>query len=133
MAKQIETTGPIRIGPVTIGDKEADVRPFEIQNFEFGRINDHLRQNPAVQRYVVPDALVSSCSQCCMPEINGRPNILGKLFRESRKDRGCRFCPVSMASAWLPARRSDGSYIKNQNGRILSESDMINIAMDGET
>ena len=90
-------TPPVQAGSITFGEIEAEILPFENKMFEFDRINEHLRGNPAARSHVIPNALVSSCSECCMEKINGQPNILGKLFRASRKGKGCRFCPVSMA------------------------------------
>lgn len=125
-------TPPIRIGSMTIGDKTADIMPFETAGFSFDQINEHLARNPADCGHIVPDAMVSSCSECCMETINGRPNIIGRLFRESRKGQGCRNCPVSLASEKLPARDADGNYIRDRSGRILSEADVIRMAEDGE-
>lgn len=125
-------TPPIQIGNMIFGELESEVRPFENRAFTFDRINEYLRKNPAVRTHVIPDAIISSCSECCMEQINGQPNILGKLFRTSRKGKGCRFCPVSMASEKLPARRCDGQYIRDKHGRILSEADIVRMAEDGE-
>lgn len=125
-------TPPIRAGGTTFGIMEAEVLPFEDGTFDFSRINEYLARNPAAQGHVVPDALVSSCSECCMAEIDGRPNILGRLFRESRRGKGCSGCPVSMASEKLPARMADGTYARDRSGRILSEADVVRIAEDGE-
>lgn len=125
-------TPPVQAGSITFGEIEAEILPFENKMFEFDRINEHLRRNPAARSHVIPNALVSSCSECCMKKINGQPNILGKLFRASRKGKGCRFCPVSMASEKLPARRGNGQYIRDKHGRILSEADIVRIAEDGE-
>lgn len=125
-------TPPVQAGSITFGEIEAEILPFENKMFEFDRINEHLRGNPAARSHVVPNALISSCSECCMEKINGQPNILGKLFRASRKGKGCSQCPVAIASENLPARRADGRYIRNRNGRILSEADIVRMAEDGE-
>lgn len=125
-------TGRIWAGGRVFGDLEAEVLPFEDGTFDFERVNEYLLKNPAIRRHIVPDAIVSSCSECCMAEINGKPNILGLMFRKSRQDKGCSGCPVSMASEKLPARKADGSYLKDANGRVLSEADMVRMAEDGE-
>lgn len=125
-------TGPIRIGNKTFGAEEAEVLPFEDRTFDFARVNEYLAKNPAVRQHVVPDAMVSSCSECCMEEINGRPNILGRMFRKSREGKGCSGCPVSLASEKLPARMADGSFVRGRGGRVLSEADIVRIAEDGE-
>lgn len=125
-------TGPIQIDGKTFGAEEAGVLPFENGTFDFARVNEYLARNPAVRQHVVPDALVSSCSECCMAEINGKPNILGYLFRKSREGKGCSGCPVSLASEKLPARMADGSFARDKAGRILSEADVVRIAEDGE-
>lgn len=125
-------TGPIRAGGMAFGETEAGVLPFEDATFDFARVNEYLYKNPAVRQHIVPDALVSSCSECCMAEIDGRPNILGMLFRKSREGRGCSGCPVSLASEKLPARMADGGFARDKTGRILSEADVIRIAEDGE-
>lgn len=125
-------TPPIQAGNMIFGDTEAEVLPFEDRTFDFAHVNEYLYKNPAVRQHVVPDALVSSCSECCMAEINGKPNILGMLFRKSREGRGCSGCPVSLASEKLPARMADGSFARDKAGRILSEADVIRIAEDGE-
>ncbi len=124
-------TPPIRAGELVFGEKEADAAPFEIASFDFSRINEYLAKNPAVREHVVPDALVSSCSECCMETINGRPNVLGMLFRKSREGKGCRLCPVSMASERLPARKADGTYLTDARGNVLSRADAVRIAEDG--
>lgn len=126
-------TPPLLAGGLVFGEKEAEVLPFEDGTFDFARANEYLAENPAVRSHVIPDALVSSCSECCMAEINGRPNILGRLFRESRKGRGCSGCPVAMAAEKLPARMADGTYLRDGRGRILSEADAVRMAEDGET
>lgn len=125
-------TNPIRVNNHAIGDKESEVKPFENHMFDFGKINEYLAKNPAVQKHVVPDAMVSSCSECCMETINGQPNVLGYLFRKSRGKQGCHLCPVALASERLPARDAEGNYLKNSHGKILSEADMIRTAEDGE-
>ena len=125
-------TPPIQAGDMIFGDAEAEVLPFEDRTFDFAHVNECLYKNPAVRQHVVPDAMVSSCSECCMEEINGKPNILGYLFRKSREGKGCSGCPVSLASEKLPARMADGSFARGRDGRILSEADVIRIAEDGE-
>lgn len=125
-------TNHIRVNNHTIGDKESEVKPFENNMFDFAHINEHLAKNPAVQKHIIPDAMVSSCSECCMETINGQPNLLGYLFRKSRGKQGCHLCPVSLASESLPARNADGNYIKNSHGKILSEADVVCMAEDGE-
>lgn len=126
-------TPPIEIGGKTFGDMEARVAPFEDAGFDFARANEYLAGNPAARRHVVPDAIVSSCSECCMEEIDGKPNILGRMFRKPREGLGCRFCPVSLAGDRLPARKADGTYLKDRHGRVLSESEAVRMAEDGET
>lgn len=125
-------TKPIRINDHTIGDKESNGKPFESHAFDFAHINEHLARNPATRRHVVPDAMVSSCSECCMDTINGRQNTLGYLFRKSREPMGCHLCPVAAASELLPARDAEGNYMLNENNEILSEADVIRMAEDGE-
>lgn len=131
MAKQEPVTPPIQIGQIVLGSKTGTIEPFEDATADFAHINDYLIKNPAYQQHVIPDALVSSCSQCCMETINGQPNILGRLFRKSRGDLGCHRCPVSMASEKLPARDSAGNYVRNKHGQILSEAAVIRMAEDG--
>lgn len=125
-------TKPVKAGNHVIGDKGSEIKPFENSTFNFTHINEHLAKNPAVRTHVIPDAMVSSCSECCMETINGQPNILGYLFRKSRGKQGCHLCPVSLASESLPARDADGNYIKNSHGKILSEADVVRMAEDGE-
>lgn len=125
-------TNPIQAGNYIIGDKESEIKPFENHTFDFTHVNEYLAMNPAVQKHIIPDAMVSSCSECCMETINGQPNLLGYLFRKSRGGQGCHLCPVSLASESLPARDSDGNYLKNSHGKILSEADMIRTTEDGE-
>lgn len=125
-------TPHLKVGTITIGTTEANNRPFENNIADFEHINDHLRKNPAYKKHIIPDALVSSCSECCMTEINGKPNILGLLFRKSRKGKDCRNCPVSNASAHLPARDAVGNLIQNHQEKILSESDIVQIAENNE-
>lgn len=124
-------TPPVRAGDIVFGEIESDVLPFENAAFDFARVNEYLTKNPAVRQHVVPDALVSSCSECCMPEINGQPNVIGMLFRKSREGKGCHLCPVAMASERLPARTGDGSYLTDKSGRALSEADAVRMAEDG--
>lgn len=124
-------TEPIQIGNHTIGDKESEVKPFKNHAFDFARVNEYLIKNPAVRQHVIPDAMISSYSECCMETINGQPNLLGRMFRKSREHLGCHLCPVSLASERLPARDSNGKYVKNNNGKILSETDVVRMAEDG--
>lgn len=125
-------TGPIQAGDMIFGDTEAEILPFEDRTFDFAHVNEYLYKNPAVRQHVVPDALVSSCSECCMEEINGKPNILGYLFRKSREGKGCSGCPVAAASEKLPARKADGTLLRDAGGRVLSEADAVRMAEDGE-
>lgn len=127
-----DETGPLQIGETVIGLDEADAFPFENSLFDFSRINEYLAKNPAVLTHIVPDSIINSCSECCMESINGFPNILGRMFRKSRKDKGCSGCPVLMASEKLPARMADGSFVRDRNEKILSEADVVRIAEDGE-
>ena len=124
-------TPPVKAGGITFGDAEAVVLPFENAAFDFARVNEYLIRNPAVRQHFVPDAMVSSCSECCMAEINGRPNVIGMLFRKSREGKGCSLCPVAAASERLPARMADGTYLKDESGRVLSEADAVRMAEDG--
>lgn len=124
-------TPPLRAGSLVFGETEAEVLPFENAGFDFARVNGYLIKNPAVRQHVVPDALVSSCSECCMETINGQPNVIGRMFRKSREGKGCSFCPVGMASEKLPARKADGTYLRDACGRILSEADAVRMAHDG--
>ena len=126
-------TPPIRIDGHVFGESGSDIRPFENAQFDFAKANEYLIKNPAAQQHVIPDALVSSCSECSMETINGQPNLLGRLFRESRKNKGCHRCPVAMAAERLPARTGDGAYLRSRDGRILSEADAVRMAEDGET
>lgn len=130
MAEQAHTP-PIRAGGITIGETEAEVLPFENGSFDFARVNEYLTRNPAVRQHIIPDAMVSSCSECCMESINGQPNVIGRMFRKSRKGKGCHLCPVSMASEKLPARAGDGGYLRDASGRVLSEADAVRMAEDG--
>lgn len=124
-------TPPVKTGNLTFGETEAEVFPFENNTFDFARVNEYLAKNPAVRQHVVPDALISSCSECCMETVNGRPNILGMLFRKSRDGKGCSLCPVAMASEKLPARTGSGEYLRDESGRVLSEADAVRMAEDG--
>lgn len=124
-------TKPIQVGSHTIGNKESNVKPFENHAFDFAHVNEHLARNPATRRHVVPDAMVSSCSEC-MDTINGRQNTLGYLFRKSRGNMGCHLCPVAAASESLPARDAEGNYMMDENNEILSEADVIRMAEDDE-
>lgn len=125
-------TKPIQIDNRTIGNKESDARPFESHAFNFEHVNEYLAKNPAVRKHVVPNAMVSNCSECCMDTINGQPNILGRMFRKSRGKQGCHLCPVALASERLPARDAEGNYLKDSHGKTLSEADIIRMAEDGE-
>lgn len=125
-------TPPICVNELTLGLDEADVLPFEDATFDFANVNEYLLKNPAVRQHVIPDAMVSSCSECCMERINGRHNVLGAMFRKSRKGKSCSGCPVSIASEKLPARRADGSYLRSRSGQLLSKADVVRMAEDGE-
>lgn len=126
-------TKPLQVNTVTIGNKETKVQPFENHTLDFAKINEYLVKNPAVRQHVIPDAMVSSCSECCMDAINGQPNLLGRMFRKSRGRLGCHLCPVLLASEHLPARDSNGNYLKNGDGKTLSEADVVRMAEDGTT
>lgn len=122
-------TQPIKTGPVIIGSMESHVMPFEDATADFAHINDYLRKNPAYRTHIIPDSIVSSCSQCCMAEINGQPNILGMLHRKAHPH--CKGCTVPAAAEQLPARMSDGRFLKDHAGRILSKADAVRMAEDG--
>lgn len=128
----IGTTKPIRICHKVFGKAEAEAKPFEIAEYDFTNRNERLAKNPADSGHRIPDAIVSSCSECCMKEVNGRQNLLGWLFQRSRGEEGCRNCPVSLASCKLPARMADGKALTDDSGNVLSEADIVQAAYDEE-
>ena len=101
------TTDPIAVGPVTVGDTEASVMPFEPADVDFSAVNKMRTRDPTYGQNQVPDAIVNSCSQCCMAEINGKPNLLGRLHRAMVD--GCGHCPVGMSGDHIQARDGDGN------------------------
>ena len=113
-------TEPITINNKIIGTKLPEVHPFEDATYDFTKANERLRKNPADSGHIEPNAIVNNCSECCMAEINGRPNIKGMQFRKSRKGKGCWQYPVAMGANHLPARMADGTIIRGMSAADLT-------------
>lgn len=127
-------TGPFAIkGYGLLGAKEAEVRPFEPADVDFAAVNEKRLSDPTYGANVVPDALVGSCSQCCMAEINGKPNILGRMHRKIVKS--CSQCPVGGAGDFIQARDGDGNllYVTLPDGtrRPMTQTELLYKEIDG--
>ena len=118
----------------------ADVAPFEPAGFDWANINRIQSRDPTKGHGIVPDAMVDSCSECCMLEINGRPNVLGRMWRKYMTNPvtgyvDCSRCPVSASSERLQARDGTGELIFRTlpDGRKipLSQADVERMETDG--
>lgn len=76
-------TGPIRAAGHVFGLTEAEIRPFEPADIDWSALSEQKIKNPTYGQNQVPGAIVNSCSECCMTEINGKPNLLGRLHKNS--------------------------------------------------
>lgn len=119
----------IKVANTSFGELQAEILPFENALIDFSNINQYLFTNPAVIAHVIPDSIINSCSECCTETINGKPNMLGRLHRLRYKD--CGKCPVNIASERIPARDANGEYIRNREGRIMSEAEVTRMLEDG--
>lgn len=99
-------TKPLAAGPITVGEREGDVIPFEPANVDYTILNKMHTKNPTYGQNQVPDAIVNSCSECCMQYIEGKPNLLGRLHRNIVKS--CSQCPVGRAGDHIQARDGEG-------------------------
>lgn len=127
-------TRPLPAGPDRfIGSEEADVRPFEPAGIDWGSANRRRRSDPTYGQAQVPDAVVNSCSECCMETINGRPNLLRLLHRSMVKS--CSQCPVGRAGDRLQARDGQGNklYAKDPDGTVrpLTQTELMLMETDG--
>ena len=103
-------TSPIRIGPsVVVGRTEAETRPFEPAGVDYAAEYAKHNHDPTAGCHRVPDAVVNSCSECCMESINGKPNILGRMHRKMVN--GCSQCPVGQSSEYIQARDGSGNLL----------------------
>lgn len=126
-------TGILTAGSIKIGAHAAEIRPFEPAGIDWTIVNAKRRSDPTYGQNVIPDAVVGSCSQCCMAEINGKPNLLGRLHR--KKIKSCSQCPVGHAASLIQARDADGRllYARNPDGtrRPLTQHELVIMEMDG--
>lgn len=127
------TTKPLQVGPVTVGEQDADIKPFEPADIDYANLNERQKRDPTYGHAQVPDSIVNSCSECCMESINGQPNLRRLLHRNLVKS--CSQCPVSHASDLLPARDSNGNtlFVRQPDGSIrpMTKSEAVKMAHDG--
>lgn len=129
----------IEIGRMTIGGKESRPAAFEDATVDMKDLNERLKHNAAYSYEVHPDAVVNSCSQCCMERINGEPNILGMLHRKKytrvdasgHKRLDCGSCPLTRDGKYMLARDGDGNLIKKANGTYVTQDELAKMEMDG--
>lgn len=125
-------TEPLRVGKITVGDKSAEILPFEPAGIDYAHINERQKRDPTYGHAEVPDAVVNSCSECCMERVNGQPNLKRLLHRNLVGS--CSRCPVSKASELLQARDADGNrlFVQNPDGTVrpMTEAEAVRIATD---
>lgn len=126
-------TGPIRTAGHTFGLAEAEARPFEPADVDWSVLAERKIKNPAYGQNQVPDAVVNSCSECCMAEIDGKPNLLGRLHRKLVGS--CSRCPVSASGDYVQARDGRGRklYVRNPDGTVrpMTQSELVMRETDG--
>lgn len=126
-------TGPIHVGNVALGLKPAEVLPFEPSGMDYSALADRQKSDPTYGQDRVPDAIVNSCSECCMDTINGKPNLLGRMHRNLVKS--CSQCPVGAAGDYIQARDGNGRllFIRGQDGNLrpMTQSELVVMETDG--
>lgn len=128
---------------VKLGDlrlEPAEAAPFEPAGFDWSDINRIQARDPTQGHAIVPDAMVDSCSECCMAEVNGKPNVLGHMWRKYMTNPAtgsvdCSRCPVAASSEKLQARDGNGNPVFRTlpDGRKipLSQADVERMETDG--
>lgn len=126
-------TGPIRAAGRVFGLTEAKIRPFEPAGIDWSALSEQKIKNPTYGQNQVPSAIVNSCSECCIAEINGKPNLLGRLHRKLVGS--CSQCPVGASGDYVQARDGQGKklYIKNPDGTVrpMTQSELVMRETDG--
>lgn len=127
-------TRPIHIGSsVVIGESEGLVQSFEPGNIDFSVTNERQFVNPTYGHNEVSDAIVNSCSECCMEQINGKPNLLGRMHRKMVGS--CSRCPVSSADDHIQARDGKGNLLWRRlpdgSHRPVTKSEAVILEIDG--
>lgn len=126
-------TGPIRAADRVFGLTEAEIRPFEPADIDWSALSERKIKNPTYGQNQVPGAVVNSCSECCMAEIDGKPNLLGHLHRKLVGS--CSRCPVGASGDYVQARDGRGRklYIKNPDGTVrpMTQSELVMHETDG--
>lgn len=128
----------IEVGQITVGDKESSPRAFEDATVDMSNLNENLKHNAAFNYEIHPDAVINSCSQCCMEKVNGEPNILGMLHRAKytrvdgfgHKHLDCGSCPITKDNQYMPARDGNGDLIKDADGRPVSQAELVRMETD---
>ena len=125
-------TGPIQAAGRVFGLTEAEIRPFEPTDIDWSTLSERKIKNPTYGQNQVPGA-VNSCSECCMAEIDGKPNLLGHLHRKLVGS--CSRCPVGASGDYIQARDGRGRklYIKNPDGTVrpMTQSELVMRETDG--
>lgn len=120
-------TGPIQAADHVFGLIEAEIRPFEPAGIDWSVLAEKKIKNPTYGQNQVPGAIVNSCSECCMSEINGKPNLLGILHRKTVKS--CSRCPVGTSGDYVQARDGHGRklYVRNPDGTVrpMTQSELV--------
>lgn len=127
-------TKPIPVSPNTvIGAKQAAPVPFEPAGIDHSVLSERRVSDPTYGQNQVPNAIVNSCSQCCMETINGKPNLLGRLHRKMVKS--CSRCPVGKAGDLIQARDGNGNrlFIQDPDStfRPLTQTELMLMETDG--
>ena len=126
-------TKPLAVGSAVIGVQEADIRAFEPAGVDYTIVNQMQTHDPTYGQNKVPDAVVNSCSECCMEYINGKPNLRGRLHRAMVKS--CSQCPVGRAGNHIQARDGEGNklFVRNPDGtlRPLMQTEAMLMETDG--
>lgn len=126
-------TGPIRAAGRTFGLAEAEAYPFEPADVDWSVLAERKIKNPTYGQNQVPDAIVNSCSECCLAEIDGKPNLLGRLHRKLVGS--CSRCPVSTSGDYVQARDGQGRklYVKNPDRTVrpMTQSELVVRETDG--
>lgn len=134
----MDDVGVVRVDDLSL--EEAEVMPFEPAGFDWKSINEIQQHNPTKGHAVVPDAMVDSCSECCMSEINGRPNVIGIMWRKFMTNPrtghlDCGRCPITSASTKIQARDGQGKlmYQTLSDGTKvpLMEDNVVKMEIDG--
>lgn len=126
-------TEPIQTAGRVFGLTETEIRPFEPANVDWSVLAERKIKNPAYGQNQVPDAVVNSCSECCMAEIDGKPNLLGRLHRKLVSS--CSRCPVGASGDYVQARDGRGRklYINSPDGTVrpMTQSELVVRETDG--